>query len=137
MMVGHLEKGRIMVRILMRVGLALAGNALGLWVASLFLDDLHVSGAAFLLAVVLFTVVTVVIEPFIRKMATDHASALESGTTLISTFVALLVTDLVSDGLDIEGVVTWILATIIVWVLTLVFGVILAKLFLGDDDDTR
>jgi hypothetical protein len=34
----------------------------------------------------------------------------------LATFVALLVTDLTSDGISIEGVGTWIAATVIVWV---------------------
>lgn len=126
-------KGEDMVRMLTRVLLALVGNALGLWIASLLLDDLNVSGAAFVLAVVVFTVATVVLEPFVRKMASEHASVLESFTTLITTFLALLITDLVSDGLSIAGALTWVLATVIVWLLTLVCKVVLARLFLRDE----
>lgn len=130
------EKGTSMTRMLIRVLLALAGNALGLWVASLFLDDMNVSGAAFVLAVVIFTVATVVLEPFIRKVASEHVSILESFTTLITTFLALVVVDLLSDGLSISGVVTWVLATVIVWLLTLLFQVVLARLFLKDQPAT-
>ena len=43
--------------------------------------------------------------------------------------VALLITDILSDGLDIEGVGTWILATLIVWVCTMVATLILQKVF--------
>jgi uncharacterized membrane protein YvlD (DUF360 family) len=49
--------------------------------------------------------------------------------SLIATFVALLVTDLLSDGLSIEGVGTWIAATAIVWVASLLAAFILP--FLG------
>ena len=41
-------------------------------------------------------------------------SAAFGGVALISTFVALVITDLLSDGLDISGVGTWIAATVIV-----------------------
>jgi putative membrane protein len=126
-----------MVRILLRIGLALAGNALGLWVASLLLDKMHVTGAAFVLAVVIFTVAELILEPFIRKVTSDHASALTSVTTLITTFLALLVTDLISDGLSIEGALTWVLATVIVWALTLVFAVVLVRLFVKDEPAAR
>ncbi len=122
-----------MRRGLIRVVLALAGNALGLWIASLLLsDDMHVKGTAFVLAVLLFTAATVVLEPFVRKMATDHLSAFESLSTLVTTFLALLVAELVSDGLEISGVVTWVLATVIVWLLTLLFQVVLSRLFVKD-----
>ena len=43
-----------MIRMLIRIGIALLGNALGLWVASLVLDDMSVSGTAFLIAVAIF-----------------------------------------------------------------------------------
>ena len=37
-----------------------------------------------------------------------------------ATFLALAITDMVSSGLDIKGVLTWILATLIVWLVTLI-----------------
>ncbi len=126
-----------MVRTLIRIGLTLVGNALGIWVASLLLDDMNINAGAFLLAVVIFTVAEVILEPFIRKVTTEKASALKSVTTLITTFLALLITDLVSDGLSIKGALTWVLATIIVWALTFVFGVVLAYLFVKDEPAER
>lgn len=51
---------------------------------------------------------------------------LSSFVGLIGAFAALLVTDLLSDGLDIEGTTTWIFATLIVW-----GGMILADLLIG------
>ena len=116
-----------MTRILIRVGLSLAGNAIGLLVASLLLDKMDVSGAAFLIAVVIFTVLTAVIEPLIVKLTSSKAEALEGGSALITTLLALIITALLSDGLNIDGVGTWILATVIVWIVTLIAGVVLAR----------
>jgi uncharacterized membrane protein YvlD (DUF360 family) len=48
---------------------------------------------------------------------------------LIATFIALVVTDLLSDGFTINGVGTWIAATVIVWVASLLAAFILP--FLG------
>jgi hypothetical protein len=56
-------------------------------------------------------------------------SAAVGGVALISTFAALVVTDLLSDGLDISGVGTWIAATVIVWLAALLAVFILP--FLG------
>jgi hypothetical protein len=42
---------------------------------------------------------------------------------LVTTFVILLITDLLSDGLNITGVTDWILATVIVWLATVLFDI--------------
>ena len=40
--------------------------------------------------------------------------------SLLATFVALLITDLLSDSLDIEGAGTSVAATLIVWLATMI-----------------
>ena len=47
------------------------------------------------------------------------------GVALIATLVALIVTDLVSDGLSISGIGTWIAATVIVWIAALLAAFVL------------
>lgn len=126
-----------MVRTLIKVGLTIAGNAIGLLVAAVLLDDVNLDGAAFILAVVIFTVAELILEPFIEKTVTEHAERLRIFTSLVTTFLALLVTDLISDGLDIEGAATWLLATVIVWAGALLAGVVLLRLFLKDRRDDR
>ena len=59
-----------MIRTLIKVGLTIAGNAIGLLVAAALLDDVKLSGAAFILAVIIFTVAELILEPFIEKMVT-------------------------------------------------------------------
>jgi putative membrane protein len=126
-----------MIRLLIRIGLALLGNALGLWVASLLLDDMQVSASGFLLAVALFTALTVILQPLITKIALERAAALQGSSALVTTFLALLVTELVSDGLEIEGVVTWILATIVVWFFTMIAAWLLPLFLLKEAADNR
>ncbi len=126
-----------MIRLLIRIGLSLLGNALGLWVASLILDDMSVSGTAFVLAVVIFTVLTVVIQPLITKMAMQNAPALQGSSALVTTFVALLITELVSDGLSITGLSTWIFATVIVWFFTMIAAWLLPLFILKEARDDK
>ncbi len=126
-----------MVRTLIKVGLTIAGNAIGLLVAAVLLDDVTLDGAAFILAVVIFTVAELILEPLIEKTVLEHAERLRMLSSLVTTFLALLVTDLLSDGLDIEGALTWVLATVIVWLGTLLAGVILVRLFVKDARDDR
>ncbi len=66
-----------------------------------------------------------VLGPFIAKVAHNNAPALLGGIGLVTTFVALVITDLATDGLSIEGATTWILATLIVWLASLVATFIL------------
>ena len=126
-----------MIRLLIRIGIALLGNALGLWVASLVLDDMSISGTAFLIAVAIFTVLTAVLQPLITKVASEKAPALQGASTLITTFLALLVTELISDGLTIDGLSTWLFATIIVWLFTLVAAWLLPILLIKEARDDK
>jgi hypothetical protein len=78
-----------------------------------------------------------VLEPFIEKVGSEHGSIISAGSSLIATFLALLLTDLVSDGLEIEGVVTWVLATLIVWPCTALATWILVKVFIQNARENR
>lgn len=124
-----------MIRLLTRLALAVAGNAIGLWLAALLLDDMEIDGAAFVVAVLIFSVLFVVLEPLIQKQALKNMEALQGSSALITTFVALVVTNLISDGLTISGAGTWILATVIVWLGTIIAGVLLARFVLKQAAD--
>ena len=118
-----------MIRLLVRTGIALVGNAVGLIVAALVLDKMSINATSFLVAVVIFTIATAVLQPFFAAQLRRGSSAALGGVALIATFAALVVTDLLSDGLSISGFVTWIAATVIVWVVSLLAVFILP--FLG------
>ncbi len=47
---------------------------------------------------------------------------------MIATLVSLIITDLLSDGLSIDGVGTWIAATVIVWIASLLAAFLLPYL---------
>ena len=113
---------------ILRVALALAGNAIGLLIAAAVLADMTLDGVAFVIALIIFTVLTAVLAPLVNKVAARNAPALQGGSALIVTFLALLLTALVSDGLSISGVSTWIIATVLVWIVTAIVGIVLAKL---------
>ena len=118
-----------MIRWLLSALLYLAANALGLWIADLVLDDMTLTGSAFITAVLIFTLVEVLVSPLLTQMALTGSGALRGSVALVATFVGLLVTTLVNDGLTIDGTTTWILATIIVWLAALLAGLILPLIF--------
>jgi hypothetical protein len=112
------------VRLVAITVLALIGNAIGIIVAAAVLDDMTLNGAAFVIDIVMFTLAFVVLQPLAVKMALRH-STLAGGSALLATLVALIVSDLLSDGLSISGVTTWVLATLIVWIVSVLAGVLL------------
>jgi uncharacterized membrane protein YvlD (DUF360 family) len=116
-----------MVRMLLGFLIQLLANALGLLVAAWLLDDVTVSGAAFVVAVLIFTVVYAVAQPFLTQMAISKAPALRGGVALVATLVGLVATALISDGLSISGTLAWVEATVIVWIVSLL-GVLVLPL---------
>jgi uncharacterized membrane protein YvlD (DUF360 family) len=121
-----------MVRFLIRVLLTLIGNALGLIVAAWILDDMSLEADGFFIALAIFTVLTIVLQPLMTKVALQYVRPLAGATALATTFVSLLITELVSDGLEIEGFTTWVLATLIVWLISMLGAIILPMIFLRD-----
>ena len=114
-----------MIRLIVRTLIALVANAVGLLVAAAVLDGMHMNASGFFLAVIIFTVVFALMQPFLVAQFRRGNSAVLGGVALIATLVALIVTDLVSDGFNINGVGTWIAATVIVWL-----GAVLAAFIL-------
>jgi uncharacterized membrane protein YvlD (DUF360 family) len=106
-----------MIRLIVRTGILLAANAIGLIVASLVLDGFEIDVTGFIVALVIFTVTLALMTPFLASTLrrNQSSSAALGGVALIATFVALLITDLLSDGLSVSGIGTWIAATVIVW----------------------
>lgn len=125
-----------MIRFLIRVLIFVASAALGLWVASLLLDDFEITVTGFVTAVVIFAIAQSILTPFILKMSMRYASAFTGGVGLISTFVALLIATLVSDGLAITGVSTWVIGTLVVWLVTAIATLVLPLWWLKERRDS-
>ncbi|CAM3423416.1 hypothetical protein NODU109028_16360 [Nocardioides dubius] len=107
-----------MIRMLIRAAVFFASAALGILVASWVLDDVRIQVSGFLAVVVIYSVIQLVISPFVMKMAARHAAAFLGGSGLVATFLALLVAVAWGDALSISGVGTWIAATVVVWLTT-------------------
>ena len=105
-----------MIRLLVSAVIYLVANAIGLLVANAVLDDMSVDGSA-------------LVQPLITQIDIKNANALVGSSALIATLIGLIVTVAVSDGLHISGLVTWVLATVIVWAAALLAGFILPAIF--------
>ena len=119
-----------MIRFLVRTGILLLANAVGLIVAAAVLDGMTLDVSAFILAVVIFTVVLALMTPFLASVLRRgrSSSAALGGVALIATLVSLVITDWISDGLTIDGLTTWLLAAVIVWAASLLAAFLLPYL---------
>lgn len=118
-----------MIRLIVRTIVALAANAVGLIVAAAVLDDMELDVSGFVVAVVIFTIVFALLQPFLLVQLRRAGSAALGGVALIATLASLIITDLLSDGFTIDGGVTWLLAAVIVWAAAVIATFILP--FLG------
>ncbi|WP_186446814.1 phage holin family protein [Mycolicibacterium porcinum] len=119
-----------MIRFLLRIAIFLGSAALGLLVAAWLVPGVSVSAWGFIAAVVIFAVAQAILSPFFLKMASRYASAFLGGIGLISTLVALILASVLTRGLSISGIGSWIAATVVVWLVTAVATVVLPALFL-------
>lgn len=114
------------MRILASIIVSLATSAVALLLAALLLDNFEVDTLTFPVLVVEFAVVLMIARAATETLVDKNVHILSSFVGLIGAFVALVVTDWISDGLSIDGVSTWIAATLIVW-----GGMLLASLLLA------
>ncbi|KGJ71631.1 membrane protein [Cryobacterium roopkundense] len=121
-----------MIRFLIRAAIFVGSAALGLWVASLLLQDFVLTWQGFLVTVLIFAGVQSILAPFMTKMTARNAPAFLGGVGLLSTFAALLIASLISNGLVITGWQTWILGTLIVWLVTALATFFLPMIFLRE-----
>lgn len=119
-----------MIRVVIGFLIQLLANALGLLAAAWLLEDFKLTAGGFVIAVVLFTVVYAIAQPFFTQMAMSKVPALRGGVALVATLVGLIITALITDGLSISGISTWFLATVIVWVVALLGSLILPPLLI-------
>ena len=65
-----------MIRLLIRMAIAVVANAVGLLVAAALLDDVHVNAGSFFVAVLIFTVAFALMQPFLVSQFRRNRAAL-------------------------------------------------------------
>jgi len=111
-----------------RVVLAAAANAVMLLIAAALFDKIEINAVTFLIAVAIFTVAALAVKPIAERLAGRYASGVTWVAGLVTTYLALLITDIFSSGLSIEGIGTWIMGTVVVWLGTLIYDIVDDKL---------
>jgi hypothetical protein len=111
----------VLVRWGIRLGATLVGIAVGIIVSAGLLDDFEVTTSGVVWATLLFWVVHIVVQFLaLRVLIRQPSIALAGLLALASTIVALIVVNLIVDGISISGAGTYILATLIIWACTAV-----------------
>ncbi len=114
-----------MLRFLATVVLTLLGNAAGLILASILLDGVSLTTNGFLVSLLFFTIAQIILGPFVLKMAVRYLPMLSGGIALVTVLVVLLLTTFFTDGLQISGLNNWLLAPLIIWLTSVLAGVLL------------
>ena len=126
-----------MIRLLVRLLIAFLSNAVGLVVAAAALDGMTLNVTGFVVAVALYTIVFALLQPFLISVLRRSPAPVLGGVALIATLVSLIVTTLLTDGLSISGAGTWIAATVVVWLASVLAAFILPYLGLKRYLDDR
>lgn len=116
---------RPMPRFLMGWLLGLGANAIALLLCALIFQEnfRFTSAGGFVLAVVVFAVCSGVFTWFVLKFLLRHAGSLIALTGLAATLIALIVTTIFT-GLEINGASTWVLSSLLIWVVSMFIWVI-------------
>lgn len=104
--------------------LGLGANAIALLVCWLLLPGFGITPVGLVVAVLLFALFSAVFSWAVMKLLRDQGSSVVALTGLISTFLALVLTATFTPGLTIDGLGTWVIATVIIWLISVLIWVI-------------
>lgn len=106
------------------VAISAAANALSLAFAAWIFDRFNIRLGWFVVAIILFTALTVALRGIVVRTVDRFVRGYTILGGLALTFLGLLLTDVVvpSEGFEIEGWVTWIGVTVIVWAAGVAYG---------------
>ncbi|MBI1376384.1 MAG: hypothetical protein GC157_02710 [Frankiales bacterium] len=107
--------GRAMIRFLINLVIYFLAALIGIVVADAVLSGFSVDGwLSYIVVAAVFAVVQAILSPLIGKMVDKNASAFTGGVGIISTLIALVITAIFTT-LNVDGLGTWVLAALIVW----------------------
>ena len=113
-----------MIAVARAAAICAAANALSLAVAAWVFDRFDVRLGWFVVAVVLFTVLTMVLRGVVVSTVNRFARGYTIAGGLVLTLVVLVLTEVAvpRDGFSIDGWGTWVGVTLIVWAASVAFG---------------
>jgi len=119
-------------QILLRAVVLLASWAIGLLVATRVVPGVSLSVPGFIVAVVVFAVTEAILSLSILKLPHRYVPLLLGGTGLALTIVALILGSVLTHGLTINGMASWLATTVVVWLVTTIGAITLPELLIRD-----
>ncbi|KAM9863740.1 phage holin family protein [Leucobacter sp. BZR 635] len=119
------------MRLLFQVISQLVLAAIALVVIHFALPDVTLHPSGFFIALGVFTLAQAILGPFVLSVAQRYAAPLAGGVGLASTLLALWIASLFEGGIEIHGLSSWLLAPLIVWVITALGGWMFMALFVN------
>ena len=122
-----------MIRFLLRLVVFFLAALVGIVGADLLLSGFSVSGfISYVWVALVFAVLQALLQPLMGRYARRRAPMLTGGIGILSAAVALLLTNLVSGALTIDGVGSWIAAAVLVWLFGALAAFLLPFLIIRD-----
>jgi len=122
------------ITLLFRSLMYLVSAGIGLIVADLLLDGFQIAWShwwGFVICILVFAVLQSVLSPWVAKIADRYAPVLMGGIGIFSTLISLIIVVLLPiEGFRIDGVVSWLLGAVIVWLVTAIGSMLLPLIFL-------
>lgn len=119
-----------MIRFLIRVAIYFAAAFIAIIVADAILSGFSVAGLwAYVVVALIYGVVQAILQPLIEQITRRSAPMFAGGVGIISAFVALGITNLISGALKIDSVTTWIAAAVLVWLAGALAAFVLPLIF--------
>lgn len=126
-----------MFRFLIHLVTSFVLAAAALLIAAWSIDGVELRPGGFVVAVVVFALAQGLLAPLVFNLARKYASAVLGGIGLVTALFALFVATLFPGGLSISGVTAWLLAPLVVWVITALGGWLVGGLLVGRWLDRR
>jgi len=115
-----------MIRFLINIAVYFASALIGIIAADLILSGFHVDGViTYLVVAIIVGLLQAILSPIFRRVAERKARAFMGGVGLVTTFVSLVLTSLFMSDFSMDGAITWVLATLVVWLFTAIAAFIL------------
>ncbi|KJL26619.1 hypothetical protein RL72_00951 [Microbacterium azadirachtae] len=111
-----------MLRFLFQILSQLVLGAIALLVVHLTLPDVALSLSGFFVALGVFTLAHIILGPFVQSVAQRYAAPLVGGVGIVATLLAVWIATWFPGGIQIHGVASWILAPLIIWIITALGG---------------
>jgi uncharacterized membrane protein YvlD (DUF360 family) len=126
--IGIDEVASSVVRLVAAFVIRFVAAFVALAVVGVVVDGVSVDPIGLPIAALIYALIMLIAEPALERLLAEGSGWVARLTGLAATFVALLVTTLISDSLEVDGVVAWVLATVIVWVVAVAADWIVGRL---------